>query len=74
MAKSNSIRILTFVAVTALSGCATCERHPVECGAIVGFVATSVALSVESASQHHSEPAAFHRCAIPRPASDTCQP
>lgn len=33
-----------------LSGCATCERHPVYCSAGVGILATSVALSV-----HHAD-------------------
>lgn len=36
------------VAVALLSGCATCERHPVACGAAVGFVATSIAISVNA--------------------------
>lgn len=67
MAKSNPTRILTFVAAIALSGCATCERHPVECGAIVGFVATSVALSVNRTpgSNRHDTPPAM--TPIPKP-------
>ncbi len=36
---------MLIVALT-LSGCATCERHPVYCSAGVGILATSVALSV----------------------------
>lgn len=39
--------ITAIVAVSALlTGCALCERHPIECGAAVGIVATSIALSV----------------------------
>lgn len=33
----------------ALTGCATCERHPVACSAVIAFTATNVALSA-----HHS--------------------
>lgn len=50
MAKYNSTRLFAVSAVIALSGCATCERHPVECGVVVGIVATSIAISV---NQHH---------------------
>lgn len=46
--------------IIGLSGCATCERHPVECGALVGIVATSIALSVNQidGGGHHSGSAA----------------
>lgn len=48
---------LSLIAVSILSGCATCQRHPVECGAIVGVVATSIALSVNQPGRDHHEPA-----------------
>lgn len=42
-----SMSITAIVAVSVLlTGCATCERHPIGCAAAVGFVATSIALSV----------------------------
>lgn len=46
--------VAAVVAVSALftSGCATCERHPIECGALVGIVATSIAISV---NQSHGQ-------------------
>jgi uncharacterized protein YceK len=38
-----------------LSGCATCERHPVYCSAAAGVVATSIALSVNHDTGDHAQ-------------------
>lgn len=46
-----SMSITAIVAVSVLlTGCATCERHPIGCAAAVGFVATSIALSVNQSA------------------------
>lgn len=40
------MKSLYMLALLALSGCATCQQHPVACGAATAFVAGSVALSM----------------------------
>ena len=47
-----SHKLIALVAVLALTGCATCERHPLACSAAAAIVGTSIALSVRS----HSDP------------------
>ena len=43
-------------AVAALSGCATCERHPVACGTALVFVAGSIAASTARHGTQAPEP------------------
>lgn len=40
------MKIAALFAMIALSGCATCHRHPMVCSAAGAFVVASVALSV----------------------------
>ena len=47
-------------AVLVISGCATCERHPVACSAAVAVIGTSIALSVRHGS--HAAPARPATC------------
>lgn len=47
--------ILIMTLMLTISGCATCERHPVACTAAVAVVVTSIALSVDHG--HSSRPA-----------------
>jgi hypothetical protein len=69
MATSNTTRTLgCCLILAALSGCATCERHPVACGAAVAFVATSIALSVDH-DRHGSPAKIIHHPDPPHPAS-----
>jgi hypothetical protein len=49
--------LVSLTLILTLTGCATCERHPVECGVVVGIVATSIALSVNHPDRDHHEPA-----------------
>jgi hypothetical protein len=60
-----AMKTAIFASVVLLSGCATCERHPIGCGAAVGILATSIALSV---NQHHDRTSAM------APATATIQP
>lgn len=40
------MKTITLFALLALSGCATCERHPIACSAAGAIVVASVALSI----------------------------
>lgn len=48
------MRIAVIAVAALLSGCATCERHPIECGAAVGIIATSLALSLNQPGNHRT--------------------
>jgi hypothetical protein len=45
-----ALKSLLLAAVLLVSGCATCERHPVACTVAGAIVAGSVAATIE---QHH---------------------
>ena len=45
-AKVGRLAGAALAAVLALTGCATCERHPVACTAAVAIIGTSIALSL----------------------------
>jgi hypothetical protein len=47
------LSLLGLLLLLTLTGCATCERHPVECAAVVGVLGTSLALTVNQPSHHH---------------------
>ncbi len=44
-------KLITALALVALSGCATCDRHPVACGVAITLVVGSLAAS---AARHAS--------------------
>jgi len=46
-------RILTRLAVLALSGCAICREHPIACGVGAAIVAGSIATTI---ALHHRQP------------------
>lgn len=48
------MKIAVIAVAALLTGCATCERHPVECGAAVGILATSLALSLNQPGNHRT--------------------
>lgn len=60
------MKIAVIAVAALLSGCATCERHPVGCGAAVGILATSLALSLNQPGTHRTSAMA--------PATSTIQP
>lgn len=39
-----------------LSGCATCNKHPVVCGVAAGIIVTGIAFSVSGPGHHPSAP------------------
>jgi hypothetical protein len=47
------VKVSTIALCLLMSGCATCERHPLACSAAAVIVGTSIALSVRG----HSDPA-----------------
>jgi hypothetical protein len=42
--------IRALLACLLLSGCATCNQHPIACGAALSLVATSAILSIQHSS------------------------
>ena len=52
----------TLLAAILLTGCATCERHPMACGVAAGIVVTSIAISV---SHHHDTTTSRNHAQIP---------
>jgi len=56
-------RTLIALALLSMSACATCERHPVACGAALAVIGTSIALSANGSEDFanrivHTDPAA----------------
>jgi hypothetical protein len=63
------MKSIPLIALLALAGCATCQRHPVVCGAVVAIAAGSIAASV----QHHHDQELRRRIVDPGLHTHDCQ-